>query len=180
MTLSGAITGPAGLTTIGAGQLTVSGMNNFQGGTAVQAGTFIVTTPSSLLDGSTLIVGANAATYFSTVVAAANVPAVQPVENAFHAKWPASIAAAKSAAPAAQPPPTVANPRSTCFAAIGSHASAAQPLAQRAAAAAMARLFADAPDGMPATTGPPLPGQPGRTRQLALDAWDAGLAGYAS
>jgi autotransporter-associated beta strand protein len=53
------------LTGDGSGQLILSGSNTYSGGTIVNDGTLVVDSPSSLLEGSTLLVGLNAASIFA-------------------------------------------------------------------------------------------------------------------
>jgi autotransporter-associated beta strand protein len=70
-TISAALTGVGGLTKTGAGTATLSGSNDYQGETAVTAGTLIVTSAGALHSGSALAVGANLSAFSSPVVPAA-------------------------------------------------------------------------------------------------------------
>ena len=55
----------------GPGTLVLSGTNSYSAGTTVTAGTLIVQSPSALLDGSNLTVGAEAASIFASATPAA-------------------------------------------------------------------------------------------------------------
>ncbi len=57
ITLSGALGGNGGLTTVGAGQLLLSGTNGYQGGTFVESGTLIAANNEAIADGTSLAVG---------------------------------------------------------------------------------------------------------------------------
>ena len=65
------LTGTAGLLKTGSGTVTLGGSSNYQGGTAVTAGTLIVTSATALPSGSSLTVGAGSGSLFgpSTVLA---------------------------------------------------------------------------------------------------------------
>ena len=65
LVIAGALTGPGGLTKTGAGIVTLSGANNYKGGTVVSAGTLIVTVASALPSGTSLTIGAGAAFIFN-------------------------------------------------------------------------------------------------------------------
>jgi autotransporter-associated beta strand protein len=66
--------GSSGLTKAGDGTLILSGSNTYVGNTWVQSGTLVVASPSALLDGSSLEIGANAV----SLLGAAPVPAPIP------------------------------------------------------------------------------------------------------
>jgi autotransporter-associated beta strand protein len=66
VTLSGIIDGPSGsLTKVGAGTLTLSGLNTYGGGTLVLEGTLLVTSANSLPDGGSLVIGTAESAAFS-------------------------------------------------------------------------------------------------------------------
>ncbi len=67
LTVSGPIDGSGGVTQTGSGTLTLSGSNTYAGGTVVGGGTLIVISPAALPDGSSLTVGAEAASIFNSM-----------------------------------------------------------------------------------------------------------------
>ena len=67
LTYGGNISGGLDLTTSGAGTVILSGSNTYTGGTIVDAGTLIAANASALPDGSSLIIGENASSYFGAV-----------------------------------------------------------------------------------------------------------------
>ena len=71
-TFSGTIQGNLALTKTGGGTLTLSGTNTYSGGTCIDGGTLIVAADDALLDGSSLMVGAEAATIFAPLQAASS------------------------------------------------------------------------------------------------------------
>ena len=98
----------------GPGTATLSGSNSYEGGTAVTGGTLIVTASGALPDGTSLTVGADAASIFgdlavvrtpsasssSSAVAAA---VVAPLQAPAPVTAPGAAAAAPSALPADSP-----------------------------------------------------------------------------
>ncbi len=80
LTISGPIDGSGGVTLTGGGTLTLSGSNTCTGPTQVNGGTLIVISPAALPDGSSLSVGADAASFFN------GMPALAPATAA--APWP--------------------------------------------------------------------------------------------
>jgi autotransporter-associated beta strand protein len=64
MSLMGSLTGPGGVTTVGAGSVALLGTNTYAGGTVVSAGTLIAGSRGALPVGSALMVGADASLLF--------------------------------------------------------------------------------------------------------------------
>ena len=71
MTFSGALSGSGGLVLSGSGSVYLSNANNsFSGGTSVEGGTLYLTNRGSILDGSSLTVGAGGTAVFNSSAAA--------------------------------------------------------------------------------------------------------------
>jgi autotransporter-associated beta strand protein len=70
--------GPGSLIKIGSGALVLSGIDTYTGGTFVTAGLLEVTNPAALPDGTSLTVGANAASVFGGAAAPAGSSAAVP------------------------------------------------------------------------------------------------------
>jgi autotransporter-associated beta strand protein len=95
LTLSGGIAGAGQSLLVDApGTIVLEGANSYTGGTIVSAGTLIVDDSTALASGTSLTVGADAATLFGPPVGQADVPAAAPAM--------AKPAPASSAAPAAK------------------------------------------------------------------------------
>jgi autotransporter-associated beta strand protein len=77
-TYSGSMSGPGSLTKIGAGELVLSGIDTYTGGTFVTAGVLEVTNPAALPDGASLTDGANAAAIFEGAAVPVSSPAAVP------------------------------------------------------------------------------------------------------
>ena len=70
MTFSGALSGSGGLVLSGSGSVYLSNANNsFSGGTSVEGGTLYLTNRGSILDGSSLTVGAGGTAVFNSSAA---------------------------------------------------------------------------------------------------------------
>ncbi len=68
LTISGGITGAAVLTVDDRGKVILSGTNGYTGGTAVSAGTLIVSSASAIPANSNLTVGAGASQFFASAI----------------------------------------------------------------------------------------------------------------
>jgi fibronectin-binding autotransporter adhesin len=62
----------------GTGGLVLSGTNTYGGGTVVEDGTLVVTSPAALLSGSNLVVGTEAASIFAPIAATSQSPTAVP------------------------------------------------------------------------------------------------------
>ena len=95
ITDSGSISGTGmELVKTGSGTLVLSGSNTYSGGTDVVSGKLIATTSTALLDGSNLTVGANASSFFGSIVPAIATEAASeaaspssPYQNREHWRW---------------------------------------------------------------------------------------------
>jgi autotransporter-associated beta strand protein len=76
LVLSGSLTGDGSLTKTGSGTLVLAGSNTYAGGTVIETGTLQVSNVQSLLDGTSLTVGANATFTFGGVAMLAGSSAV--------------------------------------------------------------------------------------------------------
>ena len=76
---TGSITGSTSLVMNGVGTLTVNNSNSYMGGTIVENGTLIVTSPRGIEDGTNLYVGAAGSLFAPVVSAPAGAAAVAPV-----------------------------------------------------------------------------------------------------
>ena len=92
--ISNGANGPASLTMSGAGTLIMSGANTYSGGTAVTGGILKLTSARALLAGSSLSVGANAASLF------ANAASTSDQVAAFATSQTAAVISNETAAPA--------------------------------------------------------------------------------
>ena len=71
VSLSGPLSGPGSLAKIGSGKLVLSGSNTYTGGTAVSAGTLLLTSNSALPDGTSLNIRAGGTLIFDPSLPAA-------------------------------------------------------------------------------------------------------------
>ena len=121
----------------GGGIVTFSGVNSYSGGTAVSSGTLIVASVNSLLEGSRLIVGAGAASFFGSSIAALNMAAAAAI---FPPANPAGSIPATSGSTAASASANgqriASNPGPKAV------ASAPRQVGQKAVDAAIARQYA--------------------------------------
>jgi fibronectin-binding autotransporter adhesin len=69
---------PLTLAVNGGGELLLSGTNTYSGGTLVESGTLVLASPAAILDGSSLLVGADASSIFGGVVPSAAGAAAVP------------------------------------------------------------------------------------------------------
>jgi autotransporter-associated beta strand protein len=90
------ISGSGSVTKAGPGTLTLSGMNNFSGGTFVSDGELIVTNPAALSDGSSLIVGQGAIA-LGPIVTAPTIAAPSVAASAVAVPEPGSLLLAAAA-----------------------------------------------------------------------------------
>ncbi len=75
---SGSGGGAIGLVELGSGSLVLSGTNTCSGGTIVEAGTLVVTTPAALPPDSNLTVGSEATLIFAPLTSASSTAAPEP------------------------------------------------------------------------------------------------------
>ena len=92
-TINLSLGGTDGLAKTGAGMVILSSANSFTGGTLVTGGTLQVATPTALLDGSNLSIGANVLTAFAAPIVPAAIAAAAAVNAPVHASvTPAALA----------------------------------------------------------------------------------------
>ena len=84
-TINLSLGGTDGLAKTGAGMVILSSANSFTGGTLVTGGTLQVATPTALLDGSNLSIGANVLTAFAAPIVPAAIAAAAAVNAPVHA-----------------------------------------------------------------------------------------------
>jgi fibronectin-binding autotransporter adhesin len=97
----GTISGQGGSLVVQGGELTLTGVNTFSGGTLVEAGTLVLGSPTALADGSSLTVGQGASALFAPVAGAVLSAAASPVEMSAVPEPPAMLLLLAAAIPLA-------------------------------------------------------------------------------
>ncbi len=149
-TFGGSISGAGGFITTGAGEVVLTGINSFSGGTRVLAGSLVVTSASALPDGTSLTIGAGGTFIFDPSIVATSATAAASSTGAVSASPLAEVASSSvptvSNAATAQPatPTSAASVASQAISAPSPVATglAIQQLTSRDAAASVAKASA--------------------------------------